>query len=77
MKSLIVKSIVMLLVSFGLYQTSSAAGCYSHLHSYVAPRVYVGPRYERAPIICAHAFVPGHFIINRFGARVWVPAHRV
>lgn len=78
MKSLIVKSIFILLVSFGLYQTAGAAGCYYHLHPYfAAPRVYVGPRFVPAPVVCAPVIVPGHFMVNRFGVRVWVPAHRV
>jgi hypothetical protein len=80
MKNLIVKSIFILVISFGLFQTSNAAGYYCHARPYYyAPRVYCGPRYL-APVVyrpVVPVIVPGHFIINRYGYRVWVQPHRI
>jgi hypothetical protein len=78
MKSIIVKSIFLLLLSFGIYSTSSARG-YNYYHGryyaprgYYGPRVYCGPHYYGPGAYYAPVFIPGRWVVNRFGARVWV-----
>jgi hypothetical protein len=84
MKSLLFKSIVMLMLTIGIVQTSSAYGYYCHRgygygcrEVYYAPRVYCGPRYVPAPVYYAPAVIPGHWGVNRWGVRVWIgPRYR-
>jgi hypothetical protein len=79
MKTKAFKIVFILLLSFTLVKSSDAYGRYNYRcehGGYYAPRAYYSaPRYY-APVAvapyCARVFVPGHYVCNRFGARIWV-----
>lgn len=74
MKTILFKTVFILLLSFTLIQNSDAHGRFYYRgcgpRFYAAP-VYCGPRYVPAPYY-GRVVVPGHFIIDRWGRRVWV-----
>ena len=74
MKTTFLKIAFIVLLSFTLAQNSDAAGRFFYRacapRFYVAP-AYCGPRYVPAPYY-GRVCVPGHFIIDRWGRRVWV-----
>ena len=81
MKTILLKTVFILLLSFTLVQNSNAAGRYHY--RYCAPRYYEGPRFVRpgyygpryvevaVPYYVRHE-VYGHYIIDRCGRRVFV-----
>lgn len=69
MKTIFFKAIAVLFLSFTLVQNSSAYG--SCFYRGYAPHCYARERYVGAPF-CGRPLIPGHFIIDRWGARVWV-----
>jgi len=75
MKTILFKSFFIFLLSFIFVQSSSAFGRYREhceRRAYYAPRYY-GPRYVQVVAPCyARMIEPGHFIINRWGERIWV-----
>ncbi len=79
MKTTVFKAALILLLSFAFFQNSNAYGRYyprCERRVYYAPRYYAAPRYVPAPCYRA-VFVPGHWVIDRFGVRVWVaPCYR-
>ncbi len=76
MKSMIIKSTLLLLLSIGLFSYSEARGGYYHHNChhgynryYSAPQGFYGrPHYH-------HQFIPGHWSRGYWGARVWIPGH--
>jgi hypothetical protein len=83
MKTKAFKIVFILLLSFTLVKSSDAYGRYNYRctpRGYYAPRAYYSaPRYYApayyAPVAVApyygRVFVPGHYFVNRYGARVY------
>lgn len=81
MKSILFKSVFVLLLSFAFIQNSSAYGHYEYRGGrYCGPRYYghyYGPRYAPAPYYYHPVYVPGYWTINPYGVRIWVgPCYR-
>jgi len=70
MKTVMFKIAVIFLLSFTLVQNSDA---FSRFYDRCEPAYYHGP-YVEARFCHERVFIPGHFIINRYGERVWVRA---
>ncbi|HWB61883.1 MAG TPA: hypothetical protein VG603_00125 [Chitinophagales bacterium] len=79
MKSILFKTLVVMLIGIASIETASAGPVYRRACAprvYYAPRVVPAPRYVPAPVYYHRAvWVPGHYIIGRRGARIWVRAH--
>ena len=83
MKSILFKSVFILLLAIGFSQTADAHGFRHYYRHYCGPR-YIAPRayyYAPAPRVYytpapqayyAPRYIPGHWRINRWGERIWV-----
>jgi len=69
MKSILFKSVFILLLSFAFFQSSEAHGW--GYHHYYGRHYYAGPRYYGPHVYYGPRWVPGHWSYGPYG-RAWI-----